>query len=70
MRPFARIAPRLRMATLYAVAATENRLVSGTGNRSEGFVGYFTKWGDGACDFNPIADLARPPVSTATSTPT
>lgn len=51
------IAPRLRMATLYAVAATENRLVSGTGNRSEGFVGYFTKWGDGACDFNPIADL-------------
>ena len=53
----ANIAPRLRMATLYAVAATENRLVSGTGNRSEGFVGYFTKWGDGACDFNPIADL-------------
>ena len=52
----ANIAPRLRMATLYAVAATENRLVSGTGNRSEGFVGYFTKWGDGACDFNPIAD--------------
>ena len=40
----ANIAPRLRMATLYAVAATENRLVSGTGNRSEGFVGYFTKW--------------------------
>ena len=53
----ANIAPRLRMATLYAVAASENRLVSGTGNRSEGYVGYFTKWGDGACDFNPIADL-------------
>lgn len=53
----ANIAPRLRMATLYAVAATENRLVSGTGNRSEGFVGYFTKWGDGAHDFNPIDDL-------------
>ncbi len=51
------IAPRLRMATLYAVASSENRLVAGTGNRSEGYMGYFTKWGDGACDFNPIADL-------------
>ncbi len=51
------IAPRLRMTTLYAVAAAENRLVAGTGNRSEAYMGYFTKWGDGACDFNPIADL-------------
>ena len=52
-----KIAPRLRMLTLYAVAASENRLVAGTGNRSEAYVGYFTKWGDGAHDFNPIADL-------------
>ena len=51
------IAPRLRMTALYAVAASENRLVAGTGNRSERYMGYFTKWGDGACDFNPIADL-------------
>ncbi len=51
------IAPRLRMISLYAVAASENRLVAGTGNRSEGHMGYFTKWGDGAHDFNPIADL-------------
>ena len=51
------IAPRLRMLTLYAVAAAENRLVAGTGNKSEAYVGYFTKWGDGAHDFNPIADL-------------
>ncbi|WMJ23221.1 NAD(+) synthase [Paludicola sp. MB14-C6] len=51
------IAPRLRMITLYMVAASENRLVAGTGNRSEGYMGYFTKWGDGAFDFNPIADL-------------
>ena len=29
----------------------------GTGNASEAYVGYFTKWGDGAHDFNPIADL-------------
>ena len=51
------MAPRLRMTALYAVAASENRLVAGTGNRSEMYMGYFTKWGDGACDFNPIADL-------------
>lgn len=51
------IAPRLRMMTLYAVAAAEQRLVAGTGNRSEAYVGYFTKWGDGAHDFNPIDDL-------------
>ena len=51
------IAPRLRMQTLYAVAQSEGRLVAGTGNRSEIFLGYFTKWGDGAYDLNPIADL-------------
>jgi len=54
---FTNIAPRLRMTTLYAIASSENRLVAGTGNRSEGYMGYFTKWGDGAYDFNPIADL-------------
>ena len=53
----ANIAPRLRMAALYAVALSEGRLVAGTGNRSEAYMGYFTKWGDGAYDFNPIADL-------------
>ncbi len=51
------IPPRLRMTTLYAIAAQENRLVVGTGNRSERYMGYFTKWGDGAFDFNPISDL-------------
>lgn len=51
------IAPRLRMTTLYAIGASENRLVAGTGNRSEKYMGYFTKWGDGAHDFNPISDL-------------
>jgi len=53
----ANISPRLRMTALYSIAASENRLVAGTGNRSEGYMGYFTKWGDGAFDFNPIADL-------------
>ena len=51
------IAPRLRMTALYAIAASEGRLVAGTGNKSERYMGYFTKWGDGAFDFNPIADL-------------
>ncbi|MBR5543601.1 MAG: NAD(+) synthase [Oscillospiraceae bacterium] len=49
--------PRLRMTTLYTVAAAEGRLVAGTGNRSERYMGYFTKHGDGGCDFNPISDL-------------
>lgn len=53
----ANIAPRLRMITLYAVAHAEGRIVAGTGNASEAYVGYFTKWGDGAYDLNPIADL-------------
>lgn len=51
------IAPRLRMTTLYAIAQTKNYLVCGTGNASEAYMGYFTKWGDGAYDLNPIADL-------------
>lgn len=53
----ANISPRVRMTTLYAYGACNNMLVAGTGNRTETFVGYFTKWGDGACDFNPISDL-------------
>jgi len=56
------IAPRLRMTTLYAVAAAEGRLVAGTGNLSEKYMGYFTKWGDGAYDFNPIGDLTATEV--------
>lgn len=51
------IAPRLRMTALYAVAQSRNCLVAGTGNLCERYMGYFTKFGDGGCDFNPIADL-------------
>ena len=58
----ANIAPRLRMITLYTIAGSEGRLVAGTGNRSEAYMGYFTKWGDGAYDFNPIADLTATEV--------
>lgn len=53
----ANINPRVRMTTLYAIGASENLLVAGTGNRSETYLGYFTKHGDGGCDFNPISDL-------------
>lgn len=53
----ANIAPRLRMTTLYLIAHNRRALVVGTGNRSEAYMGYFTKWGDGAYDINPIADL-------------
>ena len=53
----ANLSARLRMCTLNAISNSENRLVAGTGNRSERYMGYFTKWGDGAYDFNPIADL-------------
>ena len=49
--------PRLRMAALYSLGQSLGCLVAGTGNRSERMMGYFTKWGDGACDFNPISDL-------------
>ncbi|MCL2873302.1 MAG: NAD(+) synthase [Defluviitaleaceae bacterium] len=51
------IAPRLRMTTLYAIGQTKGYLVAGTSNKSEYHMGYFTKWGDAGCDFNPIADL-------------
>ncbi|MGN1301195.1 MAG: NAD(+) synthase [Clostridia bacterium] len=57
--PFAsvNIRPRLRMTTLYTLAQQYGYLVVGTGNACEGFVGYTTKWGDNACDFNPIAEF-------------
>lgn len=55
MRPAstANIAPRLRMTALYAIAGSENRLVAGTGNRSEIYMGYFTKWGTGPTTSTP-----------------
>lgn len=56
------IPPRLRMTTLYAIGASLHYRVCGTGNKSEGFVGYTTKWGDNAFDFNPIGDLTTDEV--------
>ena len=40
-------------------ANAKNYLVSGTGNKSEILIGYFTKYGDGACDIEPIGDLYK-----------
>jgi NAD+ synthase len=51
------INPRLRMTTLYTIAQSTGCIVAGTGNKSEIHMGYFTKYGDGGVDFNPIADL-------------
>lgn len=56
------IPPRLRMTVLYALSANLHYRVCGTGNKSEGFVGYTTKWGDNAYDFNPIGDLTTEEV--------
>jgi NAD+ synthase len=55
----ANVKPRLRMATLYALAQTHGYLVAGTGNRSELSVGYFTKYGDGGVDVEPLGDLYK-----------
>ena len=43
--------------TLYYVAQNMNYLVAGTGNKCEATVGYTTKWGDNASDFNPIGEF-------------
>ncbi|WP_254766528.1 NAD+ synthase [Salinilacihabitans rarus] len=50
---------RVRAVCNYLVANHENRLVLGTGNRSEAAVGYFTKYGDGAVDCHPIGNLYK-----------
>ncbi|MDR5702533.1 MAG: NAD(+) synthase [Armatimonadota bacterium] len=55
----ANLKPRLRMATLYFFANRLNRLVVGTGNRSEIYVGYFTKYGDGGVDVLPLGNLTK-----------
>lgn len=57
--PVANLKPRLRMATLYYFANKENRLVVGTGNKSEIMMGYFTKYGDGGVDILPLGGLLK-----------
>ena len=60
---FANSRARLRMATLYQVAAANSGLVVGTGNKVEDFgVGFYTKYGDGGVDISPIADCTKTQV--------
>ncbi|MEA1958076.1 MAG: NAD(+) synthase [Chloroflexota bacterium] len=58
----ANIKPRLRMTTLYYLAAQHDSLVIGTGNRSEISIGYFTKYGDGGADIMPLGNLGKAQV--------
>jgi len=54
---------RLRMMTLYQIAASTTGLVVGTGNKVEDFgVGFYTKYGDGGVDISPIADCNKSQV--------
>jgi len=54
---------RLRMTTLYQVAAKNKGIVVGTGNKVEDFgVGFYTKYGDGGVDISPIADCNKTEV--------
>ena len=56
----ANLKPRLRMMTLYFLAQSmKNCLVAGTGNRAELQIGYFTKYGDGGVDFEPLGMLYK-----------
>jgi len=58
----ANLKPRLRMAALYYYANMMNYMVIGTTNRSEYYVGYFTKHGDGGVDMLPLANLTKTEV--------
>ena len=60
---FANSRARLRMTTLYQVAAATNGIVVGTGNKVEDFgIGFYTKYGDGGVDISPIADCNKSEV--------
>ena len=60
--PFGNLKARLRAMILYYYANISRGLVVGTGDNSEIMLGYFTKYGDGACDIQPIADLYKTSV--------
>ncbi|MFW9901116.1 MAG: NAD+ synthase [Candidatus Thorarchaeota archaeon] len=56
----ANLKPRLRMMTNYFVGQSFGKfLVAGTSNRTESAIGYFTKYGDGGVDFEPIGGLYK-----------
>ncbi|GAA4064475.1 NAD(+) synthase [Amphibacillus indicireducens] len=55
----ANLKARLRMATLYTIATNHQYLVVGTDNAAEWYTGYFTKYGDGGVDINPLVHLTK-----------
>ncbi|SDK40457.1 NAD(+) synthase [Sediminibacillus albus] len=55
----ANLRARLRMSTLYALAANYQYMVVGTDNAAEFYTGYFTKYGDGGVDLVPLVDLGK-----------
>jgi NAD+ synthase len=55
----ANLKPRLRMSTVYYLAQANNYLVAGTGNKPELMVGFFTKYGDGGVDIEPLGELLK-----------
>jgi NAD+ synthase len=55
----ANVKPRLRMTALYYLAQARGYLVAGTGNKPEMMVGYFTKYGDGGVDIEPLGALYK-----------
>jgi NAD+ synthase len=60
---YANTQARLRMTTLYQIAASNNGIVVGTGNKVEDFgIGFYTKYGDGGVDISPIADCLKTEV--------
>ncbi len=64
---FGNASARARMIILYDVAQQHDALVLGTENRSEYYLGYFTRFGDAASDIEPIHDLYKTEVRVAAS---
>ena len=50
---------RVRANYLYTIAQSKNQLVLGTTNKSENFIGYFTKGGDGLVDLEPLLNIPK-----------
>ncbi|WP_185882983.1 NAD(+) synthase [Blattabacterium cuenoti] len=64
MLALANLKSRIYMLILYYYANINNFLVVGTGNKIEDFgIGFFTKYGDGAVDIHPIADLYKSEIN-------
>lgn len=58
---------RIRMSVQYEIAGLTGGLVVGTENNAEAITGFFTKWGDGACDINPLTGLNKRQVRILTN---